>query len=176
MQCIGFGNIWLQIMNKLSFIKEQDVARPGPNNLYRVVFNDVKAHYIFDDVALKVSSEKDGIYPLMVCECDTIVCDGVYITTRMEDEDIIWEKFWFGQCAGQPEADDKLDSFALVFNDLKEKDLVIKPPLRFKLSEYRALADEIANDRKSGPKDVERGEQWYDETLEKYRVGDTARI
>ena len=59
---------------------------------------------------------------------------------------------------------------------MKEKDLVVKPPLRFKLNEYRALADEIASDLKTDPKKEARNKQWYDKTLKKYKAGDTARI
>ena len=162
--------------HKLSYKKEPDAVRSEPIDLYWIIFNGVKTHYVFDEAALKASSEKDGIYPIVICGCDIIGCGGMYVTTFIDGDDIIWEKFWFGQCVGEPDADDSLDSFAFIKNNVKEKDLIVKPPLRFKLNEYRALADEIVNDLKTDPKREARNKQWYDETLKKYKAGDTARI
>jgi len=162
--------------HKLSYKKEPDAVRSEPIDLYWIVFDGTKTHYTFDEAALKASAEKDGIYPIVICGCDYIGCGGMYVTTCIDGEDIIWEKFWFGQCVGKPEEDNKLESFAFVENDVKEKDLIVKPPLRFKLSDYSALADEIANDLKSDPKRGERVSKWYDETLKKYKANDTARM
>ena len=97
------------------------------------------------------------------------------LKTRIEDEDIIWERFWFGQCGGDPEQDDELENFPLTTKD-KGVYLMIKPPLRFKLSEYRALAHEIEKDFKADPERDEHSRRWFEKTLEEYRAGDTGRM
>src|SRR3989338_2702418 len=132
--------------HKLYYKKEPDAVRSEPMELYWIVFDGIKTHYVFDEAALKASAEKDGIYPVVICGCDSIGCGGMYVSTRIDGSDILWEKFWFGQCVGKPEKDDELESFAFVKNDAKEKDSIVKPHLRFRLDEYRELADEIAND------------------------------
>jgi len=53
---------------------------------------------------------------------------------------------------------------------------MIKPPLRFKLSEYRALAHEIEKDFKADPERDEHSRRWFEKTLEEYRAGDTGRM
>lgn len=162
--------------HKLSYKKEPDAVRSEPIDLYWIVFDGIKTHYVFNEAALKASAEKDGIYPIVICGCDYIGCGGMYVSTHIDGDDILWEKFWFGQCVGEPEKNDELEIFAFVQNDVKEKDLIVKPPLRFRLGEYCKIADEIANDLKSDPKRDERSRQWYDETLKKYKANNTARM
>lgn len=106
--------------NKLSYQKKSNGVRSEPVDLYWIVLDGVLTHYVFDEPALKASSEKDGIYPIVVCSCDCIGCGGMYVSTRIMGDDIIWEKFWFGQCVGEPEPDDALESFAFVHNDVKK--------------------------------------------------------
>jgi hypothetical protein len=158
--------------HKLSFKKDQDAVRNYPNFLYWIVFDGNGTDYAFDEAALKVSSEKDGVYPLVVCGCDCISCGGMYVSTRIEGEDIVWEKFWQGQCSGEPEKDDKLTEFALTKNSVRGEDLIVKPPLRFNLNEYRILAEKIERDRKSDP----AHSKGYNKTLETYKSGNTFRM
>ena len=154
--------------HKLSYKKEPDPACPGFQ--YRIIFDGVTTDYAFDEAALKVSSMQDGIYPLVVCMCGVIGCGGMYVTTHIEGDDIVWERFWLRDCCGEPEANDTLENFD--FN----KELVVKPSLRFRLGEVRALADEIEKDLKAETEGYKNKKEWHDEKVKRYMAGDTSRL
>lgn len=139
---------------------------------FKLVFDEFKSDYIFDIEALKASTIKNGIYPIIVCSCDYIGCGGAYVLTHIEGEDIIWEKFWDGMSCGEPDNECEYPEFDLIFPyDEKKEHLVIVPPIRFRFSEYRKLVDEL---EKESIKLYKNGKQ-FQETLETYLSGDTFR-
>lgn len=164
--------------HKLDYIKEEN-GMAGDSIVFRkIIFDGQQTDYIFDEAALKVSSEKDGIYPLVVCSCDIIGCGGMYVSTRIDGDDIVWEKFWCGQCVGKQDEEDELKEFSFFFcyGDNSQK-LIIKPPLRFKLEEYKKIADElIATVYKDTPVRDKENADWVIDTIKQYREGDTGRI
>ena len=129
--------------HKLTFKNDTNAVSSELIPVYRIVFDGNETDYLFDGVALKASSEKDGIYPVVVCDCEIIGCGGMYVFSRIDGEEIIWEKFWSGQCIGEPSEEDFLIKFSLISNSVRGKDLVITAPIRFRLDEYTALANKL---------------------------------
>lgn len=156
----------------LSFKKDRDAVSEPPKFLYWIVFDGNHTDCAFDEIALKASSEKDGVYPLVVCGCGYIGCNGMYVTTRIEKDDVIWEKFWQGQCCGETEKDDELSEFSLIKNSAKGKNITLKPPVKFHLGEYRDLIETIEHDIKSDPISSKE----YDEALSYYKDGNVFRM
>jgi len=156
----------------LSFKKDRDAVSEYPRFLYWILFDGNHTDCTFDEVALKASSEKDGVYPLVVCGCGHIGCNGMYVSTRIDGDDIVWEKFWQGQCCGKTEKDDELSEFALTQGSARGKDITLRPPVKFRLREYRDLVEAIERDKKSNPISSKE----YDETLSDYKDGNVFRM
>ena len=171
---LGYTNM---SYHKLGYKKEINEIADDMIPSRRIVFDGKVTDYIFDEPALKVSSEKDGIYPIVVCDCDILGCGGMYVSTRIDGNDIVWEKFWHSQCTGKPDADEELRDFSLLRNSARGENLVIETPLRFERLEYEKVADQLIEvARLDTPDKYKQKGDWLLNTLERYRSGDTSRI
>lgn len=136
---------------------------------FQLVFDGFGSDYMFDIVGLKASSLQDGIYPIIICSCGMIGCGGIYITTKIQGEELIWEKFWDGQSCGSPEDEDQLSEFDLIFPyDEKNEHLLIASPISFQLSEYLTLSDELVKESIK----LYKNEKQFQDTLEEFLSGD----
>lgn len=144
---------------------------PDTYNEYdcRVKFDGFVSDYIFNIPALKASTIKNGIYPIILCSCGIIGCGGAYILTHMDGKDIVWEKFWDGMSCGESDEECEYPEFDLIFPyDEVSEHLVIVPPLRFRYSEYKKLVDDVEVESIKRYKNID----WIQETMERYLSGD----
>lgn len=152
--------------NELSFESLPDYVQ---GDSIRVKFDGFVSDYIFDIAGLKASTIKDGIYPIIICSCGMIGCGGAYVLTRKDGNDIYWEQFWDGMSCGKPDKECEYTEFDLIFPYDKENEhKVIIPPLIFRLSEYRKLADDLEMESNK----LYGNQKQFQERLDRYLSGD----
>ncbi len=150
-------------MNKISckFIEKGGLTDSCGNDHEVVIDNRQTGNY-FNTPGFVLSAKQDGIFPMFAGYCGTLGCCGVYIEVKHEKDIVIWQKFWNGQCGGDPDPGDEIMEFKFT------EDFIIKPPLVFSQGEYKKLANTLTEHVKKMP------DRWrqFSETLERYESGD----
>lgn len=149
-----------------------EILRDSYDDLYTFgfKFDDYSSYYIFDIAALKASTMVDDNFPIICCSCGVMGCGGAYVTTRINKDEIIWERFWDCQSVDPFEKEDELFEFDLSFsNNAETEHLIIKPPIYFKLDKYKSLAYELWEEVMK----FRKYDNYLQETLERYLSGDT---
>ena len=127
-----------------------------------VIIDGKQTDDYFDIPGFVLSVNQDGIFPMFTGCCGIFGCCGIYVEVKHEEDTIIWQKFWNGQCGGEPDPEDKIIEFQFT------EDFIVKPPLIFNQDEYKKLADVLVGHIKKTP---DRWE-WFLETMERYKTGD----
>lgn len=153
--------------HKLSYKRVRDLT--GTRFDFLFVIDDFESIDMFEITGLKASSMKDGVYPIIICRCEMMGCGGIYITTHIQGEDIVWEKFWDGQSCEFTDDEEVLPEYTIgsQYGEGGEH-LVITAPMRFKLKEYTELADELVKESDKSDKNKAQ----FKENLERYLSGD----
>jgi hypothetical protein len=97
-------------------------------------------------------------------------CGGLYISTRIIGDEIVWEKFWNNQSVMPPDPEDELSEFDLAYiSENKEDHLIIEPQIYFKFDQYKAFAQELERDAMK----YTHYKKYLHDKLNKYLSGDT---
>jgi hypothetical protein len=137
---------------------------------YRVKFDSFTADYIYDIAALLASCQVDNTYGIICCGCEVMGCGGLYISTRIIGDEIVWEKFWNNQSVMPPDPEDELSEFDLAYiSENKEDHLIIEPQIYFKFDQYKAFAQELERDAMK----YTHYKKYLHDKLNKYLSGDT---
>lgn len=136
--------------------------------VFIIIINKIVTDYHYDIAAFELSSEGNGIFPIIVCSCGMIGCSGAYVEVSHKDDLIVWEHFWHGQCCGKPEPDDEIE-FLRIFGNL-----YAKAPLKFEKDHYKTVVKSIIDELK------EHGDSFsyweYQTYLKQYKSGNVDRV
>jgi hypothetical protein len=135
-----------------------------------IVINNIETDYQFDIAALEVSAHRNGVFPIVVCGCGSIGCAGAYVEVSQDDKEIVWGKFWHGQCGGEPLPEDDLKGLKVVAT----QNVYIKPPLRFQRGHYEAVLKNLLNELHRHEDSYSTREYFKD--LERYKNGSLYRL
>lgn len=152
-------------MNKLSYRKldekQEKITESCPD--LGVILDGQKLGYCFDEPALAVSAEKDGVYPILNCGCGEMGCGGAYVQVRNKKNIVIWDKlfnrFYDEDDYDEEEPDQEQDGYSDEFKELKNK-----LPFSFDRKEYEDLI-KIFRDKADEEWTLDR----FEEICDRYR-------
>lgn len=176
MDTLAYKAYWQDVTSEVLPENRQD-WQPGDKARFEVtkegkfiiIINNIKIGYNYDIAALELSSYENGIFPIIVCVCGHIGCSGAYVEVSHNDGEIVWERFWHGQCGGEPIIEDKLGGLKVTAT----KNVYIKPSLRFQRQHYEAVIKNILNELHRYEDSFTYKE--YQKSAKQYRAGNLNR-
>jgi hypothetical protein len=149
-------------MNKIAFsyTKEESLTNSWARG-FEMVIDGKKTGSYFNEAGFVFSAEEEGVIPMFAGDCGMLGCCGAYMDVKHEKDTVIWQKFWHGQCSGEPEPEHEVKEFKF------RKDFIVKPPLVFNREEYIELAANL----KEGIMKDPVGKKIFLEEFERYKSG-----
>jgi len=87
---------------------DKAIWEPTEEATFILAINNIATDYNCDVAALELSVQQNGIFPIFYCGCGSIDCGGAYVEVFQNNVEVVWRKFWHGQCGGEPLPEDDL--------------------------------------------------------------------